>query len=81
VIGRTLATDRADQHRAYQLMRHYTITLPDGTRRTFSKSCKPGVPEKHPTPTTGPAFVHRLDAALAQNPPPGFLESLKRFFK
>ncbi|WP_148613387.1 DUF1254 domain-containing protein [Nocardioides rubriscoriae] len=70
VIGRTLATDRADQRRAYTLMKRYSLTLPDGTRRRFPDGCRPGAPEEHPTPTTGPAFVRRLNAALAHNPPP-----------
>ncbi|WP_309648468.1 DUF1254 domain-containing protein [Nocardioides sp.] len=70
VIGRTLASGRADQRRAHQLMTRYTLTDVDGRRRTFADDCRPGRPERHPTPTTGAAFVRRLNAALTRIPPP-----------
>ncbi|CAB4692074.1 MAG: DUF1254 domain-containing protein [Actinobacteria bacterium] len=70
VIGRTLATGAADQRRAHRLMLRYTLTGPDGTQRTFPRSCRPGPPDQHPTPTDGAAFVRRLNTALAQSPPP-----------
>lgn len=70
VIGRTLATNKADQRRAHRLMAKYRLLRPSGTERTFPKGCKPGKPEKHPTPTDGHDFVAALDRALAGNPPP-----------
>lgn len=70
VIGRTLAGDRADQRTAYRLMKRYTLTLPDGTRRHFARDCNPGKASSHPTPTSGRAFLRRLSTALVRNPPP-----------
>jgi hypothetical protein len=71
VIGRTLATDAADQHKAQKLMAKYRLTLPNGLERSFPKGCKPGEPGDFPTPGDGPAFVGALNQALAKNPPPG----------
>ena len=70
VIGRTLATDAADQAKAQKLMAKYALTLPNGKERTFAKDCEPGTPGEFPTPTDGPGFVSALNAALAKNPPP-----------
>lgn len=70
VIGRTLATDAADQRRAYALMRRYRIARPGGPPRRFAKGCTPGPIAKSPTPTDGAAFVAALNQALAENPPP-----------
>ena len=68
VIGRTLAGNRADQRRALALMRRYQLAPPGGPRR-FARGCRPGKPVKAVTPT-GLAFLDKLNAALAQNPPP-----------
>lgn len=70
VIGRTLATDAADQRRAHALMRRYRITHLDGYRRRFPEGCKPGEITTAPTPTDGGSFITALNAALADNPPP-----------
>lgn len=70
VIGRTLATDAADQRRAFALMRRYRIARPDGTLRRFPKDCRPGEVTTAPTPTDGGGFVAALNRALAENPPP-----------
>jgi hypothetical protein len=70
VIGRTLATDVADQRRAHALMRRYRIGHLGGYRRTFPKDCVPGEVRAASTPTDGPGFVTALNAALADNPPP-----------
>ena len=70
VIGRTLATDAADQQKAQKLMAKYALTLPNGKERTFDTGCKPGEPGVFPTPTDGPGFISALNQALADNPPP-----------
>jgi hypothetical protein len=70
VIGRTLATDRADQRRAFRKMRRYTLTDLRGHAPRSPADCKPGEPITAPTPTDGAAFVAALNAALADNPPP-----------
>jgi hypothetical protein len=70
VIGRTLATDKADQLKARRLMAKYRLTLPNGKERTFPKGCRPGRPSKYPTPTDGPRFIKDLNQALEENPPP-----------
>lgn len=71
VIGRTLATDAADQRKAQKLMAKYRLTRPNGKRRTYAGGCEPGDPGDFPTPTDGPGFIRALNAALADNPPPG----------
>lgn len=76
VIGRTLASDRADQLRAYALMRHYGLTPPGGPRH-FAKACRPGLPKAAATPQ-GLAFLDALSTALAQNPPPARDRALLR---
>jgi hypothetical protein len=68
IIGRTLAGNLADQHRALRSMRRYALTPPGGARR-FAAGCRPGSPAKATTPT-GLAFLDALGAALEQNPPP-----------
>jgi hypothetical protein len=82
VIGRTLATDKADQKKAQQLMAKYRLTLPNCLERTFPNGCKPADPAEYPTPTDGPAFIDALNDALAKNPPPKrddpFLNQLKQ---
>jgi hypothetical protein len=70
VIGRTLATDAADQAKAQKLMARYRLTLPNGKEREFPDDCDPGAPSVFPTPTDGPGFVAALNAALAKNSPP-----------
>jgi hypothetical protein len=70
VIGRTLATDAADQAKAQKLMARYRLILPNGRERTFPDGCEPGAPSVFPTPTDGPGFVAALNKALAKNPPP-----------
>ncbi len=69
VIGRTLAGGRADQRRAFELMRQYTLTPPGGPRR-FAAGCRPGAPRAAATPS-GLAFLDLLGQALRENPPPG----------
>jgi hypothetical protein len=70
VIGRTLATDRADQRKAYRLMRRYSLLLPTGKERKFDPDCEPGEPEKLPTPSDGAEFVELLNGAMERNPAP-----------
>ncbi len=67
VIGRTLASDAADQRRAVALMRRYTLTPPGGARSY--RGCHPGHPRQAKTPT-GLAFLDALGQALRDNPPP-----------
>jgi hypothetical protein len=69
VIGRTLATDAADQRKAQKLMRRYRL-LPPGGRKGFPPHCQSGEPAEYPTPTDGPGFVAALNSGLAANPPP-----------
>lgn len=70
VIGRTLATDAADQRRAFALMRRYRIRHLSGYERRFPKDCRPGDPATAPTPTDGGSFVTALNRAMEENPPP-----------
>lgn len=70
VIGRTLAGDRADQRRAHATMQRYRLTDLAGRAPTSPPGCRPGSPATFPTPTDGPAFVHALNAAMRQDPPP-----------
>lgn len=71
VIGRTLASDsKADQKKAHEKMDQYELTLPNGKPRHFAKGCKPGEPVKDPTPSDGKEFIARLNAEMADNPPP-----------
>jgi len=69
VIGRTLARGRADQRRAYALMRRYRLSVAGGQRR-FRPGCRPGQPTKAKTPT-GMQFLDALGRAMRDNPPPG----------
>jgi hypothetical protein len=69
VIGRTLATDAADQRKAQKLMHRYRL-LPPGGRKGFPSHCKPGEPAEYPTPSDGPGFIAALNSGLAANPPP-----------
>jgi hypothetical protein len=69
VIGRTLATDAADQRKAQRLMHRYRLH-PVGGREPVPPGCAPGAPEEFPTPTDGPGFVAALNRGLAANPPP-----------
>jgi hypothetical protein len=65
MIGRTLATDTAADHRRAQAkMRRYRLApaAPEARR--------PGKPRKHPLPKSGLALLDALGRALAQNPPP-----------
>jgi len=70
VIGRTLATDEADQKAAYKKMKRYSLSRVNRKPRSFPKDCDPGTPGKYPVPTDGEAFVDRLNRKLASNPPP-----------
>ena len=70
VIGRTLATDEADQAAAYKKMKRYGLSRLHRHPRTFPKNCDPGAPGKYPTPTDGRRFVAKLNRKLASNPPP-----------
>ena len=71
VIGRTLATDAADQQKAQKLMAKYELTLPNGKERTLpTRAASRASPEMFPTPTDGPGFISALNQALADNPPP-----------
>jgi hypothetical protein len=69
VIGRTLATDAADQRRAQKLMYRYRL-VPPGGHRGVPEGCEPGAPAERPTPSDGPAFIAELNRGLAANPPP-----------
>ena len=71
VIGRTLAEDGADQRKAKELMRRYSLTRANGKpARRLPRGCKPGAPEDLTTPGDGPGFIAALNRALADNPPP-----------
>ncbi len=70
VIGRTFATDAADQRKAQRLMAQYSLTHLNGKAKKFKRGCKPGEPASYPTPTDGPGFIAALNEALAKNPPP-----------
>ena len=70
VIGRTLATDRADQRAAYRKMTEYSLARLNREPRKFAKGCDPGEPGEFPTPTGGKRFVAKLNRKLASNPPP-----------
>jgi hypothetical protein len=70
VIGRTLATDRADQRRAYKKMKRYGLARLHRDPKRFPKDCDPGEPGTYPTPADGKAFIARLNRRLAANPPP-----------
>ena len=67
VIGRTLATDRADQRRAIRLMRRYRLTPPGGASN--KRGCRPNRPREARTPA-GLPFLEALGRALRDNPPP-----------
>ena len=70
VIGRTLATDEADQAKAYKKMKRYGLSRLNRDPRTFPKNCDPGTPGKFPIPTDGKSFIAKLNRKLASNPPP-----------
>lgn len=70
VIGRTLATDRADQRRAHAKMRRYGLSRLHRKPRRFPGGCEPGEPGEFPTPTDGRSFIAKLNRKLAANPPP-----------
>ena len=70
VIGRTLATDRADQHAAYRKMQRYGLSRIGRKPRSFPKDCDPGEPGEFPTPGDGKKFIAKLNRKLAANPPP-----------
>lgn len=71
VIGRTLATDEADQRKAKRKMARYALLKASGEpARTFPKGCEPGKPKDSATPADGSRFVAALNRALAKNPPP-----------
>ncbi len=73
VIGRTLASTKADQRRAYRTMRTYALTRVNGTVLRPPSRCRTALaeePKNYPVPTSGPAFLDLLGRALAHNPPP-----------
>jgi hypothetical protein len=72
MIGRTLAGDEADQAKAYDLMKRYKLTKPNGEKFKLPAGCHrgKGEPSQYPTPTTGPEFISRLNVAMVNNPPP-----------
>lgn len=70
VIGRTLATDRADQRAAYRKMRRYGLSRLGRRPPSFPRGCDPGEPGEFPTPTDGKRFIAELNRKLASNPPP-----------
>lgn len=72
LIGRTLAGDTADQAKAYDLMKKYKLTRPNGKRFKLPADCYrgKGEPQKYPLPTTAPDFVASLNQAMGKNPPP-----------
>ena len=68
VIGRTLASTKADQAKAYRLMRSYRLQV--NGRGPGAKECKhPGSATQARTPS-GAAFLAALGRGLAENPPP-----------
>ena len=70
VIGRTLATDDADQREAYSSMKRYGLSRLGRDPKSFPKDCEPGTPGEFPTPTDGKAFIGKLNRWLAASPPP-----------
>ena len=70
VIGRTLATDAADQRKVQKLMARYSLSRLNGKAKKFKEGCNPGEPAAYPTPSDGPGFIAALNAALVKNPPP-----------
>ncbi|MEZ5155461.1 MAG: DUF1254 domain-containing protein [Solirubrobacterales bacterium] len=70
VIGRTLATDRADQRAAYKKMKKFGLARLHRDPKRFAKDCDAGEPGEFPTPTDGEAFIAGLNRRLASNPPP-----------
>jgi hypothetical protein len=71
VIGRTLATNEADQAKARRKMRRYSLEKLNGKpARKFPAGCKPGKPKDSSTPSDGAKFARALNRALAKNPPP-----------
>jgi hypothetical protein len=70
VIGRTLATDAADQRKAKRLMAKYSLSRVSGEEKSFPEGCEPGEPADLTTPTDGAAFIAALNRGLAANPPP-----------
>lgn len=70
VIGRTLATDRADQRKAYRKMQRYGLARLRREPRHWPRNCDPGEPGEFPTPTEGKRFLTMLNRRLASNPPP-----------
>ena len=70
IIGRTLATDEADQKAAYKKMKKYGLARVNRKPKTFPKDCDPGTPGEYPVPTDGESFINRLNRKLASNPPP-----------
>lgn len=73
VIGRTLATTKADQRRAYRTMRRYAVSRPNGTVLRAPARCRTApteTPRNYPVPTSGAPFLDLLGKALAKNPPP-----------
>jgi hypothetical protein len=82
VIGRTLAEDRADQARAYRLMRRFSLTpLSRLDNPPRYRRVPPGKPVEATTPQ-GLAFLDALGPAMESNPPPArdkpLLDRLKR---
>jgi hypothetical protein len=70
IIGRTLATDEADQRAAYEKMKKYGLSRVNRRPKAFPKNCDPGTPGEYPIPTDGKSFIDRLNRKLASNPPP-----------
>lgn len=70
VIGRTLASDAADQLAARALMQQFTLVAPPGTTPP-ARECDLPMPQPTQAPRlTGLAFLDGLSAALEENPPP-----------
>jgi hypothetical protein len=61
MLGRTLAGDEADQERAIELIRQYTLT-PTGATGPNNAIL--------PADNSGIAYLDAISAAMAQNPPP-----------
>ena len=71
VIGRTLATGKRDQKKAYRLMKRPTgCCCRTASRAGSQRAASRASPPTYPTPTDGAGFSEALGKALVQYPPP-----------
>jgi hypothetical protein len=78
LLGRTLVDGPADLPAVNAIQHQYSLSAPGGAR--FPSIFVPQSTLRPPPVPTGVAFVDALDAAMAQNPPPGSDGALLRTF-